>query len=155
MSSFQIVVGSMLGCTEYVAEACEEQLNKLDHQAFVHLKPSFSSILKDTFAQKTDKNSTWLICTSTHGAGEFPDNIQGFIEDLKNCEQDLSSINFMIVAVGDSNYDTFCKAGFDLFNILISKGCKELAPIYTLDMSQDIDPEDLAQLWLSEHCDLL
>ena len=155
MSSFQIIVGSMLGATEYVGEACEEQLNTLNHQVTVHLKPCFSSILANTFSTKDEKNSTWLICTSTHGAGDFPDNIQTFVEDLKNSQQDLSSINFMIIAVGDSSYDTFCKAGYDLNNLLITSGCNELLPINTLDMSQDIDPEDLAQLWLRENKDLL
>ena len=145
----------MLGATEYVAEACEEQLISQNHQAIVHLKPDFSSILANTFSTKDEKNTTWLICTSTHGAGDFPDNIQAFVKDLKNCEQDLSSITFMIIAVGDSSYDTFCKAGNDINKLLITKGCKELLSIKTLDMSQDIDPEDLAQAWLSQHSDLL
>jgi MioC protein len=155
MSSFQIIVGSMLGGTEYVAEACEEQLNSFNHEVNIHLKPIFSSILDATLEQKTTNGSTWLICTSTHGAGDFPDNIQTFVEDLKNCDQDLSSIKFMIIAIGDSSYDTFCKAGFELSKLLITKGCKELLPINTLDMSQEIDPEDLAQLWLSQNKDLL
>ena len=121
MSSFQIIVGSMLGGTEYVAEACEEQLNRLDHQVNLHLKPDFTSIINDTFAQNTTKKSVWLICTSTHGAGDFPDNIQAFVSDLKNCEQDLSSINFMIIAIGDSSYDTFCKAGIEINKTLKSR----------------------------------
>jgi len=155
MSSFQIIVGSMLGGTEYVAEACEEQLNTLNHQVHLHLKPNFSSILEKTLEQKTSNISTWLICTSTHGAGDFPDNIQTFVEDLKNCDQDLSSVNFMIIAIGDSSYDTFCKAGKEINKLLISKSCIELLPIKTMDMSQEIDPEDLAQLWLSQNRDLL
>ena len=155
MSAFQIIVGSMLGGTEYVAEACEEQLNILDHQVNLHLKPDFTSILNDTFAQKTTKKSVWLICTSTHGAGDFPDNIQAFVSDLKNCEQDLSSINFMIIAIGDSSYDTFCKAGYKLNKLLKTKGCIELIEINMLDMSEDIDPEALAQKWLKDKKDLL
>lgn len=155
MSSFQIIVGSMLGGTEYVAEACEEQLNKLNHDVNLHLKPNFNAILRSTFDQDPSKKTTWLVCTSTHGAGDFPDNIQPFVEDLKNCVQDLSSISFMIIALGDSNYDTFCKAGFELNKLLISKGCNELLGVKTLDMKEDIDPEDLAQLWLSQNKDLL
>ncbi len=159
MSSFQIIVGSMLGATEYVAEACEEQLIDFKHTVNIHLKPHLSSILEDTFSQELPSNNnqkpTWLICTSTHGAGDFPDNIQAFVKDLENCEQDLSSINFMIIAVGDSSYDTFCKAGFKLKNLLITKGCNELLAIKTMDMSQEIDPEDLAQAWLIENKDLL
>jgi MioC protein len=155
MSSFQIIVGSMLGGTEYVAEACEEQLNSFNHDVILHLQPNFLSILGSTPTQDPSKKSTWLICTSTHGAGDFPDNIQKFVEDLKNCEQDLSSINFIVIALGDSNYDTFCKAGLDINNLLISKGCNCLLDIKTIDMSEDIDPEDLAQLWLSQNKDLL
>ena len=155
MSSFQIIVGSMLGGTEYVAEACEEQLNTLDHQVNLHLKPDFTSILNNTFAQNTTIKPVWLICTSTHGAGDYPDNIQAFVSDLKNCEQDLSSINFMIIAIGDSNYDTFCKAGKELNNTLKTKGCNELIEIKMLDMSEDIDPEELAQGWIKQKKDLL
>jgi MioC protein len=155
MSSFQIIVGSMLGGTEYVAEACEEQLNTLEHQTNLHLKPNFTSILNDTFVQNSTKKQTWLICTSTHGAGEYPDNIQAFVSDLKNCEQDLSSINFMIIAIGDSSYDTFCKAGIDIHNLLKTKGCLELCNIKMIDMSEDIDPEELAQEWLKLKKDLL
>ena len=155
MSSFQIIVGSMLGGSEYVAEACEEQLKTLNHDVNLHFKAEFSSILDTSLGDDHKNNTTWLVCTSTHGAGEFPDNIQNFVNDLKNCEQDLSSIKFMIIALGDSNYDTYCNAGFELNKLLLTKGCKEIVTIKTIDMSQDVDPEDLAQLWLRENKDLL
>ena len=147
MSSFQIIVGSMLGGTEYVAEACEETLLALNHQTTLHLQPELAQIISN--------NQTWLICTSTHGAGDFPDNIQKFVEDLRNSAIDLSPSKFMIIAIGDSNYDTFCKAGFDLNKILISRGCIEILPIKTLDMREEIDPEDLAQQWIEKNKDLL
>lgn len=147
MSSFQIIVGSMLGGTEYVAEACEETLLALNHQTTLHLQPKF--------AQINSEDQSWLICTSTHGAGEFPDNIQSFVEDLKNCTIDLSPIKFMIVGIGDSSYDTYCKAAKDIENILLSKGCKKITELKTFDMSEEIDPEDLAQQWLKTNSDLL
>ena len=147
MSSFQIIVGSMLGGTEYVAEACEETLLALKHQTTLHLQPNFEQI--------NSNDQTWLICTSTHGAGDFPDNIQNFVEDLKNTTVDLSPVNFMIIGIGDSNYDTFCKAATNLKNIMLSKGCKEKVKIKTLDMREEIDPEDLAQQWLITNKDLL
>lgn len=147
MSSFQIIIGSMLGGSEYVAEACEETLTSLGHHVELHFQPDF--------AQTPNENQTWLICTSTHGAGDYPDNIQEFVSDLKNTDQDLSSVKLLTIAIGDSNYDTFCYAGININKLLLSKGCVELSPLLTLDMSQDIDPEELAQAWLSQNQDHL
>ena len=147
MSSFQIIVGSMLGGSEYVAEACEETLKNLGHHVELHFQPDF--------AQIPNENQTWLICTSTHGAGDYPDNIQEFVSDLKSTDQDLSSVKFLTIAIGDSNYDTFCYAGININKLLLSIGCINSVPLLTLDMSQDIDPEELAQAWLSQNKDHL
>lgn len=147
MASFQIIVGSMLGGTEYVAEACEETLTSLGHQVTVHLSPELSSI--------PQQDQTWLVCTSTHGAGDHPDNIQRFIDDLQNSTQDLNHMPFFVIGIGDSNYDTFCEAAIKTQNLLLSKGCTNLIPLLTLDMSTDIDPEALSQQWICDHKDLL
>lgn len=147
MSSFQIIVGSMLGGSEYVAEACEETLTALGHDVELHFQPDF--------AQINSENQTWLICTSTHGAGDYPDNIQAFVTDLEKSDQDLSSVKFLTIGVGDSSYDTFCFAAKNLNKLLISKGCTEIIPLTTLDMSEDIDPEERSQNWLNENKDHL
>ncbi len=147
MASIQIIVGSMLGATEYVAEACEERLTHLNHQTQLHLQPQL--------AQIAHNNQIWLICTSTHGAGDYPDNIKSFVDDLTKSDHDLSTSQFFIIGVGDSSYDTFCLAAKNIEKILESKGCKKLIPLLTLDMQQDIDPEDLAQQWIDQHRDLL
>ena len=147
MSSFQVIVGSMLGGSEYVAEACEETLTALGHDVELHFQPDF--------AQINSENQTWLICTSTHGAGDYPDNIQAFVTDLEKSDQDLSSIKFLTIGIGDSSYDTFCFAAKNLNKLLISKGCVEIIPLTTLDMSEDIDPEERSQNWLNENKDHL
>lgn len=147
MSSIQIIVGSMLGGTEYVAEACEQTLLTLGHEVNLHLQPKFEQILV--------KNQIWLICTSTHGAGDYPDNITQFVSDLRSDTKDLSSVKFLTLGVGDRSYDTFCHAAINIEKLLLSKGCKSLQPTKTIDMSQDVDPEDLAQQWIQENNDLL
>jgi len=153
----------MLGGTEYVAEACEETLTELGHQVSIHLKPDLKTIIESTFTQDIEQNnaesltkkSIWLVCTSTHGAGDYPDNIQQFVSDLTNCDQDLSTVSFLTIGIGDSSYDTFCKAATEISKLMISKACSELSPVKTFDMSEDIDPEDLAQQWITENTDLL
>jgi MioC protein len=147
VANIQIIVGSMLGGTEYVAEACEETLLALNHQVMLHLQPVFAEIPYE--------DQLWLICSSTHGAGDLPDNIQNFVSDLKLTDQDLSSTSFITIGVGDSSYDTFCKAAKDIENLLLSKGCKNKTTLLTLDMSQDIDPEDVAQQWILKNNDHL
>ncbi|MGB2740265.1 MAG: flavodoxin domain-containing protein [Cognaticolwellia sp.] len=147
MSSFQVIVGSMLGGSEYVAEACEETLIALGHEVEVHLQPDF--------AQISSEKQTWLICTSTHGAGDYPDNIQSFVSDLENTDLDLSSVKFLTIGIGDSNYDTFCYAAKNINKSMLSKGCVELLPLITLDMSEDIDPEERSQQWINENKDHL
>ncbi|KGJ94741.1 flavodoxin domain-containing protein [Colwellia psychrerythraea] len=163
MSSIQIIVGSMLGGTEYVAEACEETLTKLDHHVDIHLKPDLQTILNNTFKANNEQNINsdltkspiWIVCTSTHGAGDYPDNIKQFVSDLCKCDQDLSTVRFLTIGIGDSSYDTFCKAAEDISKLLISMSCNEITSLKTFDMSEDIDPEDLAQQWISANKDLL
>lgn len=147
MASFQIIVGSMLGGTEYVAEACQETLESLGHQVNVHLSPKYDEIDR--------KDQTWLVCTSTHGAGDYPDNILDFISDLTHSTDDLNHTPFFVIGVGDSNYDTFCLAAKSIENLMLSKGCIRLITTLTLDMDQDIDPELLSQQWISDHNDQL
>lgn len=147
MQPIQIIVGSMLGGSEYVAEACQQVLDENNFTTQLHLTPNFSEI--------SHQNQTWLICTSTHGAGDYPDNILEFIADLENCDQDLSTVSFIVIGIGDSNYDTFCFAAKNIEKLLISKGCKSITESFHIDMAQDVDPEDLAQTWLSTKVDQL
>jgi MioC protein len=147
MPSFQIIVGSMLGGSEYVAEACQEKLIALGHQTQLHLQPVFNEI--------PTKDQTWLICTSTHGAGDYPDNLQSFISDLNIHTEDLNNMPFLVIGLGDSNYDTFCFAAKKIEKLLISKGCKIKIPLLTLDISQDIDPEEASEQWLDHNKDQL
>jgi len=141
MNSIQIIVGSMLGGTEYVAEACQEALEAMSKEVTIHFQPNLSEI--------NAENQLWLVCTSTHGAGDYPDNIKPFIESLTNSDQDLSTTRFLTIGVGDSSYDTFCLAAKNIEKLLLSKGCKKITEPLLLDMQQDIDPEELASDWIT------
>ncbi|TLU65363.1 FMN-binding protein MioC [Thalassotalea litorea] len=147
MSSFQIIVGSMLGGTEYIAEAVESVLNDANHQCEIHFQPEFSQI--------SQNNQTWIICTSTHGAGDYPENIENFVEELCAYDQSLQDLPFLVIAVGDSNYDTFCLAGKNIKNNMLGKGAKQIIEMLCIDMDEDIDPEQIAEQWIRDHLDQL
>lgn len=147
MASIQIIVGSMLGGSEYVAEACQDALNELGHQTTLHLSPNLDEI--------STQNQTWLICTSTHGAGEYPDNIQPFVDQLTDQTIDLSTTHCLTIGLGDTNYDTYCYAAKNINKLIKTKGCKEIAEPLLLDMQQDIDPEEAAYQWITDLKDQL
>lgn len=147
MSSFQIIVGSMLGASEYIAEACQETLESLGHEVTLHFSPDFSQI--------PQQDQFWLICTSTHGAGDYPDNIQQFVEDLTNSAITLTDLPFAVIGLGDTSYDTFCFAAKNIEKLLLSKGCNKTIATKTYDVQSEIDPEEDAKKWIEQHKDLL
>lgn len=147
MASFQIIIGSMLGASEYVAEACQETLESLNHEVTLHFTPNLDEI--------PTQDQVWLICTSTHGAGDYPDNIQPFVDQVKDREIDLSTTHLLTIGLGDTNYDTFCYAAKNLNKLLISKGCKEITAPLLHDVQEDIDPEERSAQWISDLNDQL
>ncbi|KXI30031.1 FMN-binding protein MioC [Paraglaciecola hydrolytica] len=138
MAKFEIIVGSVLGASEYVADALAETLTKHGHSANIHLSPDFAEI---------NNNAIWLICTSTHGAGDLPDNIQTFAQQLS--QHDLSKLKFLVVGLGDSSYDTFCYAAQHMENILTNAKATLLYPAIHIDVLNHPIPEDVAVEWLN------
>jgi MioC protein len=139
MAKFDIIVGSVLGASEYVADALSETLAEHDHSAVIHLNPNFPEISKD---------SVWLVCTSTHGAGDLPDNIQSFAQQIS--EQNLADISFMLVGLGDSSYDTYCNGARTMEDLLIKSGAKQLCEALHIDVLVNPIPEEIAILWLND-----
>jgi len=137
MAKFEIIVGSVLGASEYVADALQEVLLNHAHNAEIHLSPKLSDI---------DQNATWLICTSTHGAGDLPDNIQPFAEQLKT--KNLCKHSFLVVGLGDSSYDTYCHGSIQMENIMLKAGAKLLCPALHIDVLNHPIPEEAAVEWL-------
>lgn len=137
MANFEIAVGSVLGASEYVADALKETLDAKGHQANIHLQPDLNDI---------DLSSTLIICTSTHGAGDLPDNIQPFAKQLQNIS--LNDLAFLVVGLGDSSYDTYCYGSIQMEELLKNAGATLLAPAIHIDVLSHPIPEDNAVEWL-------
>ncbi|MEE1676153.1 FMN-binding protein MioC [Agarivorans aestuarii] len=134
----EIIVGSTLGSAEYVADELEALL-KEQHQVKIHLDAEFSELKQPAF---------WLICSSTHGAGDVPDNLQPFFQYLLEQQPDLSAVSYSVVAIGSSSYDTFCGAGKDLDQTLNKLGAKKLKERLEIDVDLEPVPEEPAASWL-------
>lgn len=137
---FDIMVGSVLGASEYVAEALLVALKNAGHEGECFFDPSVASLNKD---------NVLVVCTSTHGAGDLPDNIQGYAKALS--QTDLSNLNAIIVGLGDSSYDTYCGAAMTMETILSQQGANLLLPPLHIDVLQHPIPENIAVEWINQH----
>ncbi len=93
-----ILSGSTLGGAEYVAEHLNDVLETQGFSTALFHGPSLSDI---------ENEKIWLVVTSTHGAGELPDNLKPLFDELAKNQSDFSDVRFAVVGLGNSDYDTF------------------------------------------------
>lgn len=146
MANITLISGSTLGSAEYVAEHLAD---KLEEAGFS------TEILHGPELDELTLNGLWLIVTSTHGAGDLPDNLQPLLEQIEQQKPDLSQVRFGAVGLGSSEYDTFCGAIIKLDQQLIAQGAQRLGEILEIDVIQHEIPEDPAEIWVKDWINLL
>ncbi|CNI57109.1 flavodoxin [Yersinia massiliensis] len=146
MADITLISGSTLGSAEYVAEHLAE---KLEEAGFT------TETLHGPELDELTLGGMWLIVTSTHGAGDLPDNLQPLLEQIEQQKPDLSQVSFGAVGLGSSEYDTFCGAVRRLDQQLIAQGAKRLGDILEIDVIQHEIPEDPAEVWVKNWINLL
>jgi MioC protein len=91
----------------------------------------------------------FLICTSTYGQGDVPDNAKKLYESLLAQRPDLSGVQYGVVALGDRTYmDTFCNGGRRFDAILGELGAQRIGEILLHDASAGTMPEEVAAEWV-------
>ncbi len=101
MADITLISGSTLGSAEYVAEHLAEKLEEAGYSTEIQHGP----LVDDLQAQ-----GIWFIISSTHGAGDIPDNLVPFYDALQEQKPDLSAVRFGAIGIGSREYDTFCGA---------------------------------------------
>lgn len=97
----------------------------------------------------------WLIISSTHGAGDIPDNLTPFYEDLQTQKPDLSAVRFGAIGIGSREYDTFCGAIEKIEAELKGAGAKQVGETLKINILEHEIPEDPAEIWLGSWINLL
>jgi MioC protein len=140
MAHIDILVATTSGNTEYLADQLSDQLLAAGHTTTLHYEPDYQQLINSDPA-------TWLCCVASHGAGEYADSMLDFAEQLSQHQPDLPLLRYAVIAVGDSNYDTFCAAGRDCDERLQKSGAECLVERLEIDMSID-DPEQKTSTWI-------
>ncbi|EIV2915224.1 MULTISPECIES: FMN-binding protein MioC [Serratia] len=146
MADITLISGSTLGSAEYVAEHLAE---KLENAGFS------TEMLHGPELDELSLNGRWLVVSSTHGAGELPDNLQPLLEQIAEQQPDLSEVQFGAVGLGSSEYDTFCGAIKQIDDLLIARGAKRIGDRLEIDVTEHEIPEDPAEEWVKNWINLL
>jgi sulfite reductase (NADPH) flavoprotein alpha-component len=73
-------------------------------------------------------NQALIIICATTGNGDMPDTGIEFFTKIQDSNQNLSSLKYALLALGDSGFESFCGAGRDL-NIEFKRlGAKAMLP---------------------------
>ncbi len=137
-----ILVGTMTGTAEMVAQEVQTALDPGGHVVTIRM-------MDDLDASVFGSGGTFLICTSTYGQGDVPDNAQEFFAGLERERPDLSSVSYGLIALGDLTYrDTFCEGGTRFDNLLTELGAKRVGEVLKHDASSGTLPEEVAAQWI-------
>lgn len=139
MTSICIITGSTLGGAEYVADHIHDVLNEQGFEVMLFNQASLTDI--------QDK-SHLIVVTSTHGAGELPENIQPLFAELSNSNLDFSAMKFGVIGLGSSDYDTFCHAVNIVEEALNAKGATQVCDSLRIDVVNNFDHDTSAEAWL-------
>jgi len=140
--SLTILVGTMTGTAEMVAQEVQTVLEAAGHAVTIRM-------MDDLDAGVFQLGTTFLVCTSTYGQGDVPDNAQEFFASLERERPGLSAVRYGLIALGDTTYkDTFCEGGIRFDNLLTELGAHRVGEILKHDASSGTLPEEVAAQWI-------
>jgi MioC protein len=139
-----ILVGTMTGTAQLCAQEMELALD--DGETRVETK-MMDNLDASVFAE----DGVFLICTSTYGQGDVPDNARALYEDLQKRRPDLSQVRYGVFGLGDRTYaETFNFGGKRFDEILAELGAQRIGERHMHDASSGILPEETALGWCQE-----
>ena len=140
--SLTILVGTMTGTAEMVAQEVQTVLEAAGHAVTIRM-------MDDLDAGVFQLGATFLVCTSTYGQGDVPDNAQEFFASLERARPELSGVSYGLIALGDTTYkDTFCEGGIRFDNLLTELGARRVGEMLKHDASSGTLPEEIAAQWI-------
>ncbi len=139
-----ILVGTMTGTAQLVAE----ELELVWDGEGVSVE---TLQMDDLDATVFERKGVFLVCTSTYGQGDVPDNAKKLYEDLQARRPDLSRVRYGVFGLGDRTYaETFNFGGKRFDDLLTELGAERIGERIQHDASSGVLPEEKAEEWAGE-----
>ena len=137
-----ILVGTQTGVAQLVAQEIELRLDGED----IRIK---TLVMDDLDPGVFDGGGLFLICTSTYGQGDVPDNAKQLYEGLQQLRPDLSNVRYGVIGLGDNgtHASTFCFAAKKFDSLLGELGARRIGDPLFNDSCIGL-PEDDAAEWI-------
>lgn len=143
-----ILVGTMTGTAQLVAQ--ELELTWDDGETRVE-----TLLMEKADASVFGSEGVFLICTSTYGQGDVPDNAKALYEELKAKRPDLSQVRYGVFGLGDRTYaETFNFGGKRFDELLAALGAQRIGERVEHDASSGVLAEEAAVEWAAEWLEL-
>jgi flavodoxin len=141
MAKIQILIGSIYGGAEQVAEIAAEQLLSLSHEVSLNTYARPEDLVRDA-------NEILLLCHSNTGSGELPDNLLPIYLHLTRDYPRIAGKRYGVINLGDSSYTTFNDAGRMLDAAFTDLGAIRIGDPLVLDACSGDSPEALTREWV-------
>lgn len=137
-----LLVGTMTGTAQSVAQELELRLDD------GHIRPVLK-LMDGLDASVFAQGGLFLVCTSTYGQGDVPDNARALYDALSATRPELSRVRYGLIALGDRTYaDTFCFGGRRFDALLTELGARRIGEPLFHDASKGTMPEEVAGEWI-------
>ena len=141
----KILVGTMTSTADYVAQAIQMNCADLVSDIEIQLMDALDIA---TFDATQAEDALYLICTSTYGACDVPDNARTLYESLGSQPQFLGHVRYGVIALGDrAHAQTFCFGGRKFDDRLQDLGAQRLGEVWCHDASSGTMPEMEGTEW--------
>ena len=144
----KILVGTMTSTADYVAQAIQMDCADLVSDIEVELMDGLDI---SVFDPAKAEDAIYLICSSTYGSGDVPDNARALYESLQAKPQFLGHVRYGVIALGDRTYmQTFCFGGKKFDERLQDLGAQRIGEVWCHDASAGTMPETEGTAWCRE-----
>ena len=142
------LVGTMTRTAAYVAQAIQMHCADLVQDIEVQLMDGLDiSVL----AAQPGADVLYLLCTSTYGSGDVPDNARALYDSLDTQPAYLGHVRYGVISLGDRTYlQTFCFGGKKFDERLQGLGAQRVGEVWCHDASSGTLPESEGTAWCRE-----